>query len=355
MKNIKGITIISLVIIIIVLIILAGVSVNLLLGENGIITKAKEAKRAQEIAEIKEKLSLEIAAAETDAIIRNENLEQRQLEDIVNKYGTLQEDKDTIITKKNNYEISLKEIWYGVLSESGSYTDKVKQIEILEKELAELRAKYEELEKINEGNTQILEELRNQIETLQQEVTSLKERVESEKEKTATTVKKFVSLMYKHKEQVQNTEWAQNNGLYSGASGENGKGSNISGRTDLIQLYNFSNMDDPSLLYSLSCSYDVVISNPNDVSQRIEGAITLYDAKGAVIDSVANVYSHTNGKDNESYSKTVTFVLPNYNIDTDSVYVAYSAKSVIVGGNKYHKLQYTLSSSVKTTYYTELE
>ena len=138
MRKEKGITLVSLVVTIIILIILAGVSINLLLGENGVITKSKEAKRAQEIAEIKEKLSLEIAAAETDAIIRNESLEQRQLEDIVNKYGTLQEDKDTIITKKNNYQISLKEIWYGVLSESGSYTDKVNKIEELEKEVEEL-------------------------------------------------------------------------------------------------------------------------------------------------------------------------------------------------------------------------
>ena len=194
MRKERGITLVSLVVTIIVLIILAGVSINLLLGENGIITKAKEAKRAQEIAEIKEKLSLEIAAAETDAIIRNENLEQRQLEDIVNKYGTLQEDKDTIITKKNNYEISLKEIWYGVLSESGSYTDKVKQIEILEKELAELKAKYEELEQINEGNTQILEDLRNQIARLGEEKRILEENLAKEQDKTRQQEEKIAEL-----------------------------------------------------------------------------------------------------------------------------------------------------------------
>lgn len=41
----KGITLIALVITIIVLIILAGVSVNLLFDNNGIITKAKEEAR----------------------------------------------------------------------------------------------------------------------------------------------------------------------------------------------------------------------------------------------------------------------------------------------------------------------
>ena len=38
-----GITLIALVVTIIVLIILAGVSINMLVGENGIITKAQEA------------------------------------------------------------------------------------------------------------------------------------------------------------------------------------------------------------------------------------------------------------------------------------------------------------------------
>ena len=41
----KGITLVALVITIIILIILAGISINTLIGENGIITKAKEAKQ----------------------------------------------------------------------------------------------------------------------------------------------------------------------------------------------------------------------------------------------------------------------------------------------------------------------
>ena len=59
MKNSsKGITLVALVVTIIVLIILAGVSINLVLGENGIITKAKQAKEMMEIASLKEKLEL---------------------------------------------------------------------------------------------------------------------------------------------------------------------------------------------------------------------------------------------------------------------------------------------------------
>ena len=45
MKNNKGITLVALVVTIVVLLILAGVSINLVLGDNGIIAKAKEAQR----------------------------------------------------------------------------------------------------------------------------------------------------------------------------------------------------------------------------------------------------------------------------------------------------------------------
>ena len=45
LKNRKGITLVALVVTIVVLLILAGVSINLVLGNNGIIAKAKEAQR----------------------------------------------------------------------------------------------------------------------------------------------------------------------------------------------------------------------------------------------------------------------------------------------------------------------
>lgn len=163
-KN-KGITLITLVIIIVVLIILAGVAINLALGENGIIKKARNGVEKQEIAQIKEKMQLEIASAETDAIIRGESLEKMQLNEIIAKYGELQEDEDTIITKEKKYKISLKEVWYGVISNSGSYTDKVEQIKQLEDKLVVLQKKYDDLEELNSGNSQIITNLNNEIET----------------------------------------------------------------------------------------------------------------------------------------------------------------------------------------------
>lgn len=58
MKNVNGITLVSLVITIIILIILAGVSINLVVGQDGIITKAKQAKENIELAQIEEQTRL---------------------------------------------------------------------------------------------------------------------------------------------------------------------------------------------------------------------------------------------------------------------------------------------------------
>ena len=44
LKNRKGITLVALVITIIVLLILAGVSINLVLGDNGIVKRAQDAR-----------------------------------------------------------------------------------------------------------------------------------------------------------------------------------------------------------------------------------------------------------------------------------------------------------------------
>ena len=57
-RNTKGITLIALVVTIIILIILSGVSINLVLGENGIVTIAKRAKENTELAKVEEETML---------------------------------------------------------------------------------------------------------------------------------------------------------------------------------------------------------------------------------------------------------------------------------------------------------
>ena len=62
----KGITLIALIITIIVLIILAGVTINMVVGDNGIINKAKEAKESSKRGEAEEEIYLYWGEGEID-------------------------------------------------------------------------------------------------------------------------------------------------------------------------------------------------------------------------------------------------------------------------------------------------
>ena len=87
LKEKKGITLIALVITIIVLLILAGVSIAMLTGQNGILTQAQNAKTTTENKSAEEKVKLAVMAART----RSETaaLEPDKLkEEIANQGGT---------------------------------------------------------------------------------------------------------------------------------------------------------------------------------------------------------------------------------------------------------------------------
>ena len=71
LKNNKGITLIALVITIIVLLILAGVSIAMLTGENGILTRANDASDDSKKAEIAEKVNMAMQSAYADAVVDN--------------------------------------------------------------------------------------------------------------------------------------------------------------------------------------------------------------------------------------------------------------------------------------------
>ena len=68
MKNQKGITLIALVITIIVLLILAGVSIAMLTGQNGILTRATDAKNDTTNAEAVERINMALNAAYASAM-----------------------------------------------------------------------------------------------------------------------------------------------------------------------------------------------------------------------------------------------------------------------------------------------
>lgn len=68
----KGITLIALVVTIIILIILAGVSINLVLGDHGIVTNAKRGKVTYSEEQAREKLELILAELQTEKITNDE-------------------------------------------------------------------------------------------------------------------------------------------------------------------------------------------------------------------------------------------------------------------------------------------
>ena len=73
MKNNKGITLIALVITIIVLLILAGVSIAMLTGQNGILTQANNSKYSTARSEAVEKINLALNAVKTEVYSQRVN------------------------------------------------------------------------------------------------------------------------------------------------------------------------------------------------------------------------------------------------------------------------------------------
>ena len=140
-KNQRGITLIALVITIIVLLILAGVSIATLTGQNGILTRASDAKEQTEIASVKEQAQLDIANWVADKMKNGEDaavntpekvkeiLETANLNNENKYYKELQTDK--IITP-SGYEILYEELYtnsttVGEVTEvtAANYGDKV--------------------------------------------------------------------------------------------------------------------------------------------------------------------------------------------------------------------------------------
>ena len=88
LKNNKGITLIALVVTIVVLLILAGVSISMLTGENGIITQAQQSKLQTEIGKEKEYITLSVSALKGDKMSRGDTSEitSSELQTEMNKY-----------------------------------------------------------------------------------------------------------------------------------------------------------------------------------------------------------------------------------------------------------------------------
>ena len=107
----KGITLIALIITIIILLILAGVTITMLTGDNGILKQATNARETNTKAELEEQVKLAVMASKVNntASINIETLEEE-----INKIsGTTitksEEDKLPWTVKKGNYEVTITE------------------------------------------------------------------------------------------------------------------------------------------------------------------------------------------------------------------------------------------------------
>ena len=101
-RNTKGITLIALVVTIIVLIILAGVSINLVFGNLGIVTKAKEAKRMQEQAELNEQIALGELSNEIDKTLGTPTQKQIKTVEELKNAGTYMTEPTTLKDSNEN-------------------------------------------------------------------------------------------------------------------------------------------------------------------------------------------------------------------------------------------------------------
>lgn len=101
-KNSQGITLIALVIMIIILLILASISIALLTGENGLVTKAKEAEKATKISKYYEKIEL----IREEVRLDNKDYTPATLDQLQDKFNS---DKQADWVKKTDREVISQE------------------------------------------------------------------------------------------------------------------------------------------------------------------------------------------------------------------------------------------------------
>lgn len=136
--NEKGITLISLVTTIVVLLILAGISINLVLGDGGIFNTAIKAKEDLEIAQIKDNINYKILEKElskdeeltnkevAEILLQNGKIERANL--IIDDYKIPVEDILGINSNKKMPDHVLCGYWEGYVLEESYKTMKISEI-----------------------------------------------------------------------------------------------------------------------------------------------------------------------------------------------------------------------------------
>ena len=108
MKENKGITLIALVITIVVLLILAGVSIAMLTGNNGIVTKAGETRKNTNMATVKEKVQLEVTGSFDNTGVFSKTIFKDNLKKNLKLIDSdIVENEDEIIIKIDGYDVAV--------------------------------------------------------------------------------------------------------------------------------------------------------------------------------------------------------------------------------------------------------
>jgi len=116
MNKQKGITLIALIITIVVMSILVAISVNVTIGENGIIQTEEQAVQLQSEKSIIENIRLDIIARKAE---NKGSIYQGEMEEILDKYGTINKNGDTIESltiDDKGYEIPYEAIYDGIIN-----------------------------------------------------------------------------------------------------------------------------------------------------------------------------------------------------------------------------------------------
>ncbi|MCF0125420.1 MAG: hypothetical protein HUJ68_06655 [Clostridia bacterium] len=104
----RGITLIALVITIIVLLILAGISIIMLTGENGILIRASEAARKMDVADVREEIEIELAGKQ----IGKSQFTNSDIIEVVKQVtgNEVEEGTETVKSLKGN-DVDISDLW----------------------------------------------------------------------------------------------------------------------------------------------------------------------------------------------------------------------------------------------------
>lgn len=147
MRKEKGITLIALVVTIVVLLILAGVSISMLTGENGIVTQASKANEETTIAREQEQVDLAVVAIRgNDAYTGNNTLNATNLKAELEKMageGSVEVTGDkslkvTFLETQNTYQVKVEEISLSKNAQVGDYVNYGKDLGIFVDEYGDI-------------------------------------------------------------------------------------------------------------------------------------------------------------------------------------------------------------------------